>query len=442
MLIKFSVSNYRSIGDEQILSLVPAPKQRDFPDNIFTCGSYEVLNAIGLYGANASGKSNLLRAMSLLDQMLTISARNASTAALPYDPFLLREDWEGRPTKFEITFLVDENVKYRYGFTYNHKEILTEWLFRKVTGREVMLFQRETDTIEASAGFAPKQQKLVDAAIEATRANALFLSFCDTFNIAEARTIFKWFNQFYMIDGLNTAEHGWSTAAMAGENAKQGALIKKLLSRIQNLGIADFEVVRKEFEGPSLAGNIANEPQTAMMSAERNYSAYTSHPVYTALGTPSGRQISWKMEDRESAGTNKMFHVLGPIVKTLAQGGVLIIDEIEARMHALLTLDIINFFLTPETNPFHAQLIFATHDTNLLNYAHLRRDQIYFAEKNRWEATEIFSLSDFVYLGDSKTTQSAKERPDTDKEKRYLEGRYGAVPVFNQKLEKLSLQHG
>jgi AAA15 family ATPase/GTPase len=109
----------------------------------------------------------------------------------------------------------------------------------------------------------------------------------------------------------------------------------------------------------------------------------------------------------------------------LSIGGVLAIDEIEARMHPLLTLDTISLFLNKETNPNNAQLIFATHDTNLLSYSDLRRDQIYFAEKNKWESTEIYALSDFIYQD-----KLQKERPDTDKEKRYIEGRYGAIPML------------
>lgn len=114
-----------------------------------------------------------------------------------------------------------------------------------------------------------------------------------------------------------------------------------------------------------------------------------------------------------------------------ANGGILVIDEIEAAMHPIMTLNTIDLFLNQESNPNHAQLIFATHDTNLLSYSKLRRDQICFVEKNQWESTELYSLSDFVYFGEKNGMfKSEKERPDTDKEKRYLEGRYGAIPVL------------
>jgi AAA15 family ATPase/GTPase len=136
------------------------------------------------------------------------------------------------------------------------------------------------------------------------------------------------------------------------------------------------------------------------------------------------------MEQNESAGTIKAFEISGPVFWALMNGGVLIIDEIEAKMHPNMTLDTINLFLNKETNPNRAQLIFATHNTNLLTYSKLRRDQIYFAQKNKWESTEIYSLSDFVYMGSNDPAKLEKERPDTDKEKRYIEGRYGAIPVI------------
>lgn len=436
MLIEFKASNYRSIGDEQVISFVPAPKQRDYPSNVISKGSYKALNAIGVYGANGSGKSNLLRSMSVFDKILHLSARTLSTTRLPYDPFLLREGWESKPTRFEVTFLVGEDKKYRYGFEYNQDEIVSEWLYRKIVGREVLLFLREKDIIDVSSAFnkdGKGSSKLFDAAVEATRPNALFLSFCDTFNIEEAKAIFQWFKYFYMIDGLNTGVEGWQTVDIWNKSEEGKAQITAYLKRIKDLGIAFVNVTSKDFNAADLPENMNDEMRNALireLSGKKGYSIFSGHQLYSAEGTPTGKHISWKIEERESAGTNKIFHLVGPILRILSQGGVLIIDEIEAKMHPHLTLDIINLFLNAETNPNQAQLIFATHDTNLLTYSSLRRDQIYFAEKNGWESTEVYSLSDFVYLGENGEAKSVKERPDTDKEKRYIEGRYGAVPVL------------
>ncbi len=436
MLIEFKVSNYRSIGDEQVISFVPAPKQRDYPFNVISKGNYKALNAIGVYGANGSGKSNLLRSMSVFDKILHLSARTLSTTRLPYDPFLLREGWENKPTRFEITFLVGDDKKYRYGFEYNQDEIVSEWLYRKFLGREVSLFLREKDTIDVSSAFnkdGKGSSKLFDAAVEATRPNALFLSFCDTFNIEEAKAIFQWFKHFYMIDGLNTGVEGWQTVDIWNKSEEGKEQITAYLKRIKDLGIAFVNVTSKDFNAADLPEGMNDDMRNALireLSGKKGYSIFSGHQLYSAEGAPTGKHISWKIEERESAGTNKIFHLIGPILRILSQGGVLIIDEIEAKMHPHLTLDIINLFLNAETNTNQAQLIFATHDTNLLTYSSLRRDQIYFVEKNEWESTEAYSLSDFVYLGENGETKSVKERPDTDKEKRYIEGRYGAVPVL------------
>jgi len=163
----------------------------------------------------------------------------------------------------------------------------------------------------------------------------------------------------------------------------------------------------------------------------------TSHQKYDSNGHLTSKLIKWAFDERESAGTKQVFHLSGPIVWALNKGGVLIIDEIEAKMHSNLTKEIIQLFLNPVTNPNHTQLIFATHDTNLLSQTTLRRDQIYFIEKNTWQATELFSLSDFIYLHKTGT----QERPDVNKEKRYLEGRYGATPTFKP-FELNALLHG
>lgn len=209
MLIEFKVSNFRSIGEEQILSLIPATMQKEYPENIFSQENHSVLNAIAIYGANSSGKSNLLLAINIFNQIIRLSAGTASTTKLPYDPFLLKEDLREQPTLLEITFIHNEN-KYRYGFSFFEDRIAKEWLYRKKIGREVPLFVREKDAIDVSSGFKGNT-KIIDAAIEATRSNALFLSTCDTLNIEEATEIFQWFKKLLNIDGIHTEAGGITT---------------------------------------------------------------------------------------------------------------------------------------------------------------------------------------------------------------------------------------
>ena len=430
MLLEFRVCNYRSIGEEQVLSLIPANKQKDHLQNILTKGKYQALNAISLYGQNGSGKSNLLLAMSFLDKLIHISARTSSTTKLPYDPFLLREGWEGKPTRFEITFVLDDN-RYRYGLEFTEKEVQKEWLFRKSQSREVSLFEREGSTIDVSSGFNGSK-KIIDAAIQATRDNALFLSTCDMLNVEEAKTIFNWFRYFGMIDGLNTEELH-TVDLWDKEDYKDK--IKKYLESL-SLNIADVDITTKDFDESELPDDMPKAMKNRLaksLKGKQSYTVIAKHTLYDSNAKPTPNLISWEWWEKESAGSKKAFELSGPILWTLANGGVLIIDEIEAKMHPVMTLNTIEIFLDPASNPNKAQLIFATHDTNLLTYSTLRRDQIYFVEKNQWESSELYSLSDFVYF-ETKNGEfkSEKERPDTDKEKRYFEGRYKAIPVLGE----------
>lgn len=441
MLIDFKVANYRSIGDEQILSLVPASKQKEFLDNIIHNGKYDALNVIAIYGANGSGKSNLLLAMGLFDKLVHLSARSSSTSKLPYDPFLLREGWQNKPTKFEITFIIGQN-KYRYGVEFLKEEVAAEWLYRKSQGREVALFLRQGDIIEPSSGLKGNA-RVIDAAIDATRSNALFLSTCDMLNVEEAKIIFKWFKHFNNIDGIETEDEEIRTVSM-WENEDDRQDIIQYMKRL-NLGFVGVEIAKRDFTESDLPTEM-NENTRKMLveklSGSQSYAVEAVHSMYAADGKQSDQQIAWKFDERESKGTNKALHLSGPILWALKNGGVLVIDEIEAKMHPLLTLDTINIFLNSETNPNNAQLIFATHDTNLLTYSKLRRDQIYFTEKNKWESTEIFSLSDFIYLGAESAGKNEKERQDTDKEKRYFEGRYGAVPFLGRFITVKQMSNG
>lgn len=426
MLIEFRVSNYRSIGDEQIISLVPSPKQKDFESNVIVQDNYSILNGLAFYGPNSSGKSNVLKALELFDRFLYLSTQTNSTAKLPYDPFLLREGYGDKPCTMEITFLVG-GIRYRYGFEFNQEKVTEEWLFRKKTGREVELFLREGDVIEVFSSLKASQ-KIIDAAIEATRDNALFLSFCDLFNIDEAKNIFKWFDKFIYVDGLDTSREAIQTIRLL-ENEKYKSQIKDYLQML-NLGINDFYVDKKEFDPSDLPdglNEIARNSILGELSGKKGVRVNAAHSFYGISGDLTDQKIVWPLEQKESEGTKKAFHFSGPVIYTLMNGGVLIVDEIEAKMHPLITLNTIKLFLDKKTNPNNAQIIFATHDTNVLHYAKLRRDQINFVEKNHWESTEIFALSDFKYKN-----ANLKERHDIDKEKRYLEGRYGAIPEIKK----------
>ena len=440
MLVEFSVTNYRSIGEKQTLSLTPAPKQKEYPENIVSENQFSALNVIAIYGSNASGKSNLLRCISVMDEIVHISSRTASTTKLPYDPFALKEGCADKPTEFEIVFVADEK-RYRYGFSYNQSSILREWLYRKNVGREVPLFLREDDVIDVRSGFQGSK-KLIDTAVEATRNNALFLSQCDSLNLEEATAIMAWFDTLHVINGLYTEKHEISTVELwqqATYREKINQYINSIAMDIQGINISIKKLDENDLPQDMPAQMREN---LARMS---KYNVQSFHHTYSKDNKPTNEFISWDFDKHESEGSKKALQLSGPVLSALMNGEILVIDEMEAKLHPIITLNIIDMFLDPTCNPKHAQLIFATHDTNLLSYSKLRRDQIYFTEKNKWESTELFSLSDFVYFNEKNgEIIEEKERKDTDKERRYLEGRYGAIPFlgdFKNQINRLLWQN-
>lgn len=429
MLIEFRVCNYRSIGEEQVISLVPAPKQREYPENVFQESGYDALNVVAFYGANGSGKSNLLMALALFEEIIALSSRFSSVQKLPWEPFLLREGWTEKPTRFEITFILNNN-RYRYGVEFK-TTIEKEWLYRKAVSREVPVFLREADIIDASSALKA-HSRIIDAAIETTKPNSLFLSICDMLNIEEATEIFKWFSSVGIVNDKNKSELDTGIVRMWEDTA----LRKRILEYMVRMKTGIEEIEMKDYDQDDIDTTVwltENKKQSVVnphgKSGRRIPMA--SHFVYDENGKKTTDTMSWPIEEFESSGTKKALQISGAILNALMKGQLLIIDEIEANMHPIMTLDTINLFLNKDINKSGAQLLFTTHDTNLLSYANLRRDQIYFAEKNNWESTEIYSLSDFKYLNDLDGS-TFKERPDTDKEKRYIEGRYGAVPMLGK----------
>ena len=204
------------------------------------------------------------------------------------------------------------------------------------------------------------------------------------------------------------------------------------IGNLRNLGIDTSNILKK------------NSGRLGIYFVQTGADQRPGKVIYDRDAKPTQRLASWDWDSRESSGSQKAMHLSGPILWALANGGTLVIDEVEAFLHPIMTLNTIEIFLNKGSNPQNAQLIFATHDTNLLSYAKLRRDQFYFAEKNAWESTEIFSLSDFKYIGEKDGHPfTEKERPDSDKERRYIEGRYGAIPVlgkFNDFIRNIKWQ--
>lgn len=418
MLLEFSVANYLSFKTKTTLSLFATPIKEHVDANIFSAERYDLLKGAVIYGANASGKSNFIKAMSTMRRLVLQSFERSSTDELDIIPFLLNTETEDQPSFFEAVFLVG-NIRYRYGFEVNNYNVNAEWLFEAQKQAEKPLFVREQEGIEVMTKAFPEGRDLE----ERTRENALFLAVVDQFNGKIAKKIMKWFNNFITISGLSHEGYKGVTFGMLENKETQKTLLdfyKKL-----DLGFDDLAISKKPFDPKELPGEMPEgllKQLVTDLEGAFKIDIKTIHKKYDSKDKVVGK-IEFDMRSQESSGTNKLFNISGPVFDVLNDGGALVVDELDASLHPLLTLAITKLFNSKEFNRNNAQLIFATHDTNLLYYGNYRRDQIYFVEKNKYGASEMYSLVE--YKEEGKTI-----RKDRSFEKDYIEGRYGAIPFI------------
>ena len=417
MLLEFSAGNFLSFKTKTTLSLAAAPIKEHIDTNIFSTERLDLLKGAVIYGANASGKSNFIRAMSTMRRLVLQSFDQSSTDELDVTPFLLSTETEKVPSFFEAIFII-ENIRYRYGFEADDKRIHAEWLFEAPKNAEKPMFLREADGIEVMKNF-PEGKDLE----ERTRDNALFLAVADQFNGKIAKKIMHWFNNFITISGLTHEGYKGVTFGMLEDKQTSPKLLnfyKKL-----DLGFDDISINKKLFDPKELpkdmSESILRQLVTDLEGAFR-IDIKTIHKKFNAKNKAVGN-VEFDMRSQESSGTNKLFNISGPVFDVLNDGGVLVVDELDASLHPLLTLAVTRLFNSKQFNPNNAQLIFATHDTNLLYYGNYRRDQIYFVEKDQFGASDMYSLVE--YKEEGKTI-----RKDRSFEKDYIEGRYGAIPFI------------
>jgi AAA15 family ATPase/GTPase len=418
MLLEFKVKNFLSIKDEICLDL-KATNITDFGDtNIISTERNKVLKGAVIYGANSSGKSNLIKAMSTMRRIVFQSFEKSSTSDLNIEPFLLDTISENEPSFFEVTFLLN-NIKYRYGFELTNTEIRSEWLMEAKKNVEKYLFVREKDGIDVNSNY--KEAKDLE---EKTRDNALFLAVIDQFNGKLANQIMMWFNNFITISGLSHEKYKMVTFQMLEK--KESKELLQLFYNDLDLGFDDIEIKKKDFNTKDIPEEMPEHIIKQLVSdfeGKKIVDVKTLHKKRNSLDN-SFSTVEFDMRSQESSGTNKIFNISGPIFDVLSDGGILVIDELDASLHPLLTLSITRMFNSTEHNPKNAQLIFSTHDTNLFSYGRFRRDQIYFTEKDKYFSTDLYSLVE--YKGDGGITV----RKDRTFEKDYIQGKYGAIPFI------------
>jgi AAA15 family ATPase/GTPase len=397
MLIEFSVGNYRSFKEPVTLSMVAAKlraKDKELENNLFPLtDSISLLKSAVIYGANASGKSNLVQAIDFMRRFVVGSSRDSQVAeSINVDSFKLSSDTENEPSYFEVIFFL-EGMRYRYGFEADTQKIHSEWLYRVPNKRETSLFIREGDEFKLSSVF--KEGK---GLTDKTRDNALFLWVVAQFNGPIARSILAWFRKLGVISGLSDEGYRGFTI----ERIQDGTLKDSIISFVKRMdvGISDIGLRPDEILSHYVYPDIT-----------------TLHKKYGGDGVFVS-ETSFDLDVNESEGTKKLFYLAGPLLYTLQEGRRLVIDELDARFHPLITSFIIKLFHSEATNPNNAQLIFATHDTNFLSNKIFRRDQIWFTEKDRYGATDLYSLAEI------------KARNDALYEKDYIAGKYGAIPFI------------
>jgi uncharacterized protein len=393
MLLEFTVGNYLSFKEKKTLSL-EATSIKDYPDNIFEEGKYKLLRSAVIYGANSSGKSNFIKALEMMQILVRNSGKESSVNEIDVKPFLLNTETENQPSHFEMLFII-EGTRYRYGFEADKNIIHAEWLFEGKGSKESSLFIRAKDSIEVTTDF--EEGKGIE---EKTRDNALFLSVVDQFNGTISKKIMNWFNMQIIFSGLQHEKRKYLTSLILKE-ANISALVKDFLIPL-DLGFKDFKIVELD---------------------KNSNQILTLHNKYDKSGAIVDK-CELDMAEQESSGTNKLYDIAGSIAYSLKLSGLIVIDELDAKLHPLLTMAIVKLFNSPIYNKDNAQLIFATHDTNMLSYGCFRRDQIYFTEKDRFEATDMYSLVEY------KDTEGNKVRNDRLFEKDYIAGRYGAIPFI------------
>jgi len=425
MLIDFTIGNYLSFKEKKTISF-EATSITEYKENIAKRQNLKILKSAAIYGANASGKTNLIKGISQMRRLVIKSFEQSSSSEFDIIPFLLNINSINNPTFFEISFLIEKN-KYRYGFEINKTSIVSEWLFEKSKSNESPLFVRVADEIEVMDTFS--EGKGLE---EKTRNNALFLSVVDQFNGEISKKIINWFSNLNSFSGLKHDNLRGFTVKMIDENSSN---ISEFLAKL-DLGISEYKIKKEEFDPNKLKSDIPDEIVKQIITdlqGKMLVNIQSMHNVYNDEGNII-KQIEFDLRTQESAGTNKIFDISGPIFDTLNKGSILIIDELDAKLHPLMTIAITHLFNSETYNPNNAQLIFATHDTNLLTYGKFRRDQIYFIEKDKYDCSDIYSLIE--YKEDNK-----KIRKDRSFEKDYIQGRYGAIPFIGN-FTKLISSHG
>lgn len=414
MIEEFSFGNFKSFKEMQSLNMTAAKitsknKDIDKTNIIPVNDKLSLLKAKAIYGANASGKSNVVKALTHFISIVKDSVKNDELLLQTIDSFQLSTETEDEPVFFQLIFIVD-GIKYRYGFEANDFQIASEWLYATPNQRETPFFIREGDKIielnTSQFTDGKKLKSLYKGNVgEIARHNSLFLTSITTFGFGKiSRQIVEYLSSITFINGLGQ-EGMFNNAIKSMQDHRMEKFTSSFLKKADT-GMHKIAIIR-----------YANKPEEeVLMSVKKSYN--NNQEVY--------RGVYLDFQSQESEGTKKMFELSPYIYDALKNGKPIIIDEFDARFHPLLTKKIVELFNSEESK---AQLIFTTHDTNLLSSDLLRRDQIEFVEKDKYGASHLYTLVQFKGV-----------RNTASFEKDYIQGKYGAIPFLGNFNDILNIE--
>lgn len=416
MLIELSVANFRSFRETQTFTLAKGKGDERAASNTFiatAANNIALLRSAAIYGPNASGKSNLLRALQTMQQIVLESAINLQRGdKLPVTPFRLSPETRQQPSEFEVTFLV-EGVRYQYGFAATAERIHEEWLLAYPKGRPQRWFGRAWNQDDQRYDWELGNNLSGEKQLwqKSTRDNALFLSTAVQLNSEQLQPIFDWFKNTLRLANVG----GWGSAfsAFLCESGDKVRIMDFL--RAADLHIDDILVEARPFDPAALPADM---PEPVREAIAGNMKDRKILDIKTVHKDDEGNPVTFDFDD-ESDGTQKLFSFAGPWIDSLTKGYVLFIDELHDNLHPRLVQFLVQLFHNPETNPNNAQLVFTTHETSIMNQAVFRRDQIWFCEKDKSQATVLYPLTDFSPRKGRENLEAA-----------YLSGRYGALPFI------------
>lgn len=401
MIIYFKVGNFRTIKDPIVINF-QATSLTGHEENILEEGNVKLLRSVLLYGHNASGKTTLAEAFVVFTMLMSGSTERKVTDKMPVEPFRFNEATEKAPTFFECMFLLD-GVKYRYGFEASQTKVYREWLMEAKVKKEYPVFLRIGEEFQIDAKRLPNSEGLQVR----TRENVLFLSVCAQWNVKRAERIIQFFDKSVLLHGLMDESYKQSTIDMLRDD-KFSHIIKDLI-KTADLGIIDVQI----YDLP-VNDNDKKDIKTEVVMV---------HSKYDANGKLLDIRVPVLLSGYESEGTRKFFNIIGAIVYALHHDLFVLIDEFDARLHSILSKAILKLF-NSKTIQSKSQILVVTHDTSLIDKELLRRDQIGFVEKDNFGAAKLTMLSTY------------KPRRGTPYDKKYLEGKYGGIPVIEE-FEKI-----